>query len=545
MGIKLRLLITLGVNVAFCALLGQLALWQARSFNASSTASEQISVSLKHHVESDLMHDAVRADIFKLLLIAENPSSNLGSVDETIEDIQKHSSMLKNLVSTNASIFNEDALISSAFANIFPLLDNYIDAAKELADSVRASEETRNSPVFGAFLTSFDSLAKQMEHTGTLIEQRAHQITVEGHKLRENLTILAWALVILATALGIASLIYLQKRVSNALVDIMESISTAADQLNQSAAQTGSASQSLAQGATEQASSLQETAAALEQVASMVKNNSENASQANSLTEEVSALTKGGTDSMFQMSTSINDIKKAADETAEIVKTIDSIAFQTNLLALNAAVEAARAGDAGKGFSVVAEEVRKLARHSADAARNTAEKIRRSKELADKGVAVSKEVANALERINLGSQKAANLVKEIAAASQEQKTGIDQVNIAVSELDKVTQQNAASAEESAATAQELMTQAKTVNVVVNDLTSIVHGQKKKVLGTLVRKRDQQPDSEKLDSSSFDTHCAPLKKRASNSKPSNTPGSDLIELRAAQVIPLEDSDFQGF
>ena len=275
----------------------------------------------------------------------------------------------------------------------------------------------------------------------------------------------------------------------------------------------------------------------------MVKHNADNAQQANNLTTSVHELSQRGVKSMDQMGQAIGDIKKAADETSLIIKIIDDIAFQTNLLALNAAVEAARAGDAGKGFAVVAEEVRKLAQRSAEAAKDTATKITRSKELADHGVQVSSEVSASLREINASSVKAAELVREIAAASTEQSTGVDQVNTAVSELDKVTQQNAALAEESAAAGEELLAQARNSDNVVQGLTLLVRGTNYRA-----EHAEEQPQVYKRSSGRGASPTAPKVQSKSGQAP-RTPSpskkGELIELKPSQIIPLDDGDFQGF
>ncbi|MCL4141257.1 UNVERIFIED_CONTAM: hypothetical protein GTU68_031193 [Idotea baltica] len=245
--------------------------------------------------------------------------------------------------------------------------------------------------------------------------------------------------------------------------------------LTLAADQVSSGSQTLAQSTTEQAANLDTTASALVQISSMAKQNSESSTEANKLTDSVRSVSKRGVQAMVDMTSAIHDIKQSAEETSQIIKIIDDIAFQTNLLALNAAVEAARAGDAGKGFAVVAEEVRNLAQRSADAARDTAEKLQRSRELAEKGVIVSANVSEALGEIDTSAEKAAKLVNDISAATNEQNQALEGVNNALSELEQVTQQNAAAAQESAAAGEELLAQSDEILTVSGELDTVLKG----------------------------------------------------------------------
>ncbi|MCX7934819.1 MAG: methyl-accepting chemotaxis protein, partial [Planctomycetota bacterium] len=243
----------------------------------------------------------------------------------------------------------------------------------------------------------------------------------------------------IGAAVAIALAFFITIGITRPVNRVIESLTRASDQVASAANQVSSASQSMAEGASEQASSLEETSASLEEMSSMTKQNADNARAANSMAQEVRNVVTKGREAMSRMTNAIQKIKTSSDQTAKIVKTIDEIAFQTNLLALNAAVEAARAGEAGKGFAVVAEEVRNLAQRSAEAAKNTANLIEEAVKNAEGGVGVSRELEEALGQIAEAANKVTQVSGEVAAASDEQAKGIEQVNTAVSQMDRVTQ----------------------------------------------------------------------------------------------------------
>jgi len=247
-----------------------------------------------------------------------------------------------------------------------------------------------------------------------------------------------------------------------------DSIISASSELTQSSAK-------LAEGANDQASSLEEVSSSLEELASVTQQNADNTREASSLAVKARESAESGNASMSRMSEAIAAIKESSDKTANVIKTIDEIAFQTNLLALNAAVEAARAGESGKGFAVVAEEVRALAQRSAGAAKNTADLLETSRAKAVHGVAAIEEVASEFERIYARVQKVTELINGIAEASREQADGIQQISTAVSEMDGVTQQNAAASEQFTATSQGLLNQADALNQAVIVLKAILGG----------------------------------------------------------------------
>ena len=256
---------------------------------------------------------------------------------------------------------------------------------------------------------------------------------------------------------------------------VSAALADGADQVSSAAGQISSASQSLAEGTSEQAASLEETSSSLEEMSSMTKQNADNSSQAKAMMGEVHKIVGKVDGQIGKMVKAIEEIAQSSQETGKIIKTIDEIAFQTNLLALNAAVEAARAGEAGAGFAVVADEVRSLALRAAEAAKTTGSLIEGTIKAIQHGNELTHQTQEAFRENAAISVKVEQLVDGIASASQEQSEGIGQVNIAVSEMDKVTQSTAADAEESAAAAEELNAQAEQMRVFVEDLVAVVGG----------------------------------------------------------------------
>lgn len=242
------------------------------------------------------------------------------------------------------------------------------------------------------------------------------------------------------------------------LETIIRDVGGGAEQIDGGSSQVSSASQSVASGASQQAASLEEISASLEEMSAMTDRNATNAREAVQVSDRSQTNAGECQQQMTAMSDAMGAIKQSSDSIAKILKVIDEIAFQTNLLALNAAVEAARAGEAGKGFAVVAEEVRNLAQRSAEAARETATMVEESTDRADNAFELCQRVGESLDLIVQGTDEVNNLLNEIAAASGEQAEGVGQINAGVTELDKVTQQNAGNSEELAAASQETAAQ---------------------------------------------------------------------------------------
>ncbi len=245
----------------------------------------------------------------------------------------------------------------------------------------------------------------------------------------------------------------------NSLNQVLSGVFEAASQVNNAASQVSNASQSLSQGASDQASSLEEITSSMHEIASQTSSNAENSKEVSDMSDNTMRNAEKGNHSMNELLDSMGKISESSKNIAKIIKVIDEIAFQTNLLALNAAVEAARAGIHGKGFAVVAEEVRNLAARSAKAAKETESIIEEAVAHASSGSEISSKTSDILKDIIGGIDKISKVAKEISLASNEQSQGVAQINLALDQVERVTQSNTAAAEESAAAAEELSSQA--------------------------------------------------------------------------------------
>ncbi len=244
-------------------------------------------------------------------------------------------------------------------------------------------------------------------------------------------------------------------RAADALQTAMSQVSVSTGGILNGAADIRQASDDLSQRTEQQAASLEETAAAMDEITTTVRKTAEQAGLARQMVGQAKDEVQHSGRIMEDAVAAMNGIERASTEISDIISVIDGIAFQTNLLALNAGVEAARAGDAGKGFAVVASEVRALAQRSADAAKDVKERISVSADQVDAGVGLVNQTGEALGRIVTRITEINALIGDIAVSAEQQSTGLQQVNIAVNQMDMVTQQNAAMVEEATAAARSL------------------------------------------------------------------------------------------
>jgi methyl-accepting chemotaxis protein len=327
---------------------------------------------------------------------------------------------------------------------------------------------------------------------------------------------------------------------SDRIAATISEIKTAADEVSNAAAEISTATTNLSQRTEEQAASLEETSASMEQMAATVKKNAESAQQANQFANGTQEVAGRGGNVVAEAVGAMARIEESSRKIADIIGVIDEIARQTNLLALNAAVEAARAGEAGRGFAVVASEVRSLAQRSSQAAKDIKDLITNSSGQVKEGVELVNRAGGSLTEIVDSIKKVAEIVSAIATASGEQSTGIEQVNIALSQMDEATQQNSALVEENAATAKTLAHQA----AAMNERVSIFK------LGEASSAGDVAPPSvvplRRPAANGAQAQAAPPRRRpdAAPRRPAMAAGGPVGRMQAAAAVQT-DADWQEF
>ncbi|MFN8389444.1 MAG: methyl-accepting chemotaxis protein [Bdellovibrionota bacterium] len=544
--IRTKLIALIAVNLTSTLILALLA---NHGFSSAQASLDQVlagGTALQSAMQADMMHDALRGDVFAALEAESDQDSK-----DAIDDQAEHAAIFTKEIGDLESLPLSSDLKSQVQA-VAPLVTQYTQAAGDLvalAQKDRAAADKKKSD----FLKLYSNLEDVLGRFDEGIEQTSARTRTEGVQALQ--TWRRWILV-----LSVCSILFIlfagltvSSMISRPLQAIMGRLGNVTSRVGTGVGQVTNASKSLASSAAKQASGLEETAAALEEVSSMAKQSAENSKEASLITRDIETVSAEGVSAMRDMARAILDIRQSAEETVGIVRIIDDIAFQTNLLALNAAVEAARAGDAGKGFAVVAEEVRALAQRSSNAAKDTSDKITKSRDLADNGVRVSEEVKRFLEEITTKVTRSSALMKEIAAASGEQSIGIAEVNKSVTVLDTETQANSKSSEQLADSAAELMSQTKVMAEVISELGAMVQGVggqpasgHPNVMPSIGRHSHSAKPHGK---SSVSRKSAPSKKPEIRPAPApafeKAPERETASLSPSQIIPLDDADFQGF
>ena len=398
------------------------------------------------------MREAIRTITKSIKELESDTSILIGAAKEgdlnVRVDVQKHQGIYREIV---------DGINATLDATVEPIKES-IQVLSELADG------NLDVSVTGDFKGDYALIKDALNSTVVTVKRYIDEVTdILEHIARGDMTVN-----IISEYKG--DFTKLKDSINKSVVafnDVLSEIDTAATQVASGSRQVSDGSQTISQGATEQAAEINQLTTTITEIASQAGQNARSANNATELVNTAKTDASAGNNQMEKMQKAMEEIKAGSESISKIIKVIDDIAFQTNILALNAAVEAARAGIHGKGFAVVADEVRSLASRSAQAAKETTELIENSIAIVGSGTKIADQTAIALQSIVSGVDKAAQLVAQIAAASNEQVIGITQINNSIDEMLRVVQTNSATSEETAAASEELSSQAEMLREMIS------------------------------------------------------------------------------
>jgi len=414
----------------------------------------------------------------------------MGNIGNLLEAAQYKANEAQQALQSIIQIIGElDSQQSEDISQTYLQLKQFTDSAQILYAKIGSDPEY----LFENENEDANNLENEMFQTGQEMNRLHEKLKSISQKFSDNLHaelayvsggihnyryVNMWIFFGLAIFTGFTIWLIIRHYITRPLSSTINNLSVCADDILSSSLHMSERSQSLAERSSQQASTVEEISSSLEEMSSMTRLNAHNAVQANEIVEKLIGLIKRTDKFMTDLMTSMGDISKASQETYKIVKTIDEIAFQTNLLALNAAVEAARAGSAGVGFAVVADEVRNLALRSAGAAKNTSSLIAETVEKIKEGSNITSDTIEAFKAVAKDAASMKELMAEIAAASDSQAKGTEQINVGINEMDQITQQNAATAEEGASSSIGMKERAEEMKQMVDALSVLIRGFKK-------------------------------------------------------------------
>ena len=484
LNIKQRLMVFAIVGILASIIIGLVGYRGISIVDASMDKIVTNSSAQKNHLTADMMHDALRGDVLGALLASVQNRSD--EFDNIRKEFQEHVASFRDNLAANEKLALDDD-VKSAIRNAMPALENYIKTSRVIIESA-ATNYQQATLLQQDFDRDFDALADVMGvlsekiEASTFASQELGDASVTSSKwliiTLAGATLLALAIFAVILIMSITRPLYAMKGAALELKDgdgdltrrlpdfgrnelgdtasafngfiekiqlVMLDVRVAVANITGASDQVSASAQTLSQGSSEQAASIEETSASLEQMSASIQQNTENSRVTNDMASKSATEAKEGGEA-------VAETVQAMGQIADKISLIEDIAYKTNLLALNAAIEAARAGEHGKGFAVVADEVRKLAERSQLSAQEISE-------LTDKSVKIAERAGSLLETMVPNIRKTADLVMEITAASEEQQTGVGQVNTAIGQLESVAQSNASASEELAATSEEMTGQA--------------------------------------------------------------------------------------
>lgn len=444
------------------------------------------------------LHQALIAQLMLATCETDEQAGLAKDVDDNIAQVEERWSAFKESVSPYAT--SEVNGFQSAFERDFNQWREASDAAvKQLTDP-----ETKVAGLMyvkGEALGYFDKARDQINQLTEVLEIRSKEIEDNAQAAASSGLLTIIASLVVSLLVGVLMTWKIGYSVANQLKTIAAELSNTADTTSETSAQISDSSRRVAEGASEQAAALEESSASLEESSATIETTATAAQRVKAVSEETTKAAQQGSSEMNSMIDAMRLIAESSSNIASTLKTIDEIAFQTNILALNAAVEAARAGEAGAGFAVVADEVRALAQRCAQAARETSSRIEESTQRSATGLQTSERVAKVLEHICSKAFEMDELMLNMSSSSQEQSAGIKQLNIALSQMDRTTQGNAASAEETASATVQLDSQVSQLHQMVQSLSSLLGVDSNSPVLSSTHSRPTTPSSNTFQSSS--------------------------------------------